>query len=360
MKKIILLAAVAALAMTSCSKDQAIQSPNNSGDAISFKPLGTKATETTTLTIADFKVYTYYDNGSTPETWADLTHNFMNGVEVYKATSPATGWVYDQVKYWPTEGLLHFLAYSPYASTLATFSGANEAPSVAYTVGATVTDQEDFIVAKALNEERHSIPAGDTKPAVALEFSHALSQIAFQARSGDALIFNISEIEIINVNNEGTYNFTGDDAGKWTNKDGAETYAAELTAAAATIEYSTTAYTPVTGSDAILMLLPQTLVPGDANPVDVSNLTGTYLRVAFTAMDKDDNNVVFGTTADPIVRLIPLGDTWVSGKKYVYQLELKGASGSSTDLDPIVFSNISVTDWVTPDDEPDLNRPVDL
>lgn len=350
MKKVFFLAIVA-LAAVSCSNDKAVEI--NHGDAISFKPLGTKATETTTGNIKNFNVFAYYDNGITPKVWADLNSYYMNGYEVSRTNSAApeetpdwSDWTYSPVKYWPTEGLLHFFAYSPYDSDNATFSAADGAPTVEYTVGTTVALQEDFIVANALDQKRWNETG--TKTPVNLTFAHALSQIIFKARSIEqGVIFNISKIEIVNVNSSGTFDLTTTIPASTTGWSYPNpllaTYEATLTAAAAAIGYHATDYTAVTGTDAILMLLPQTLTLGSTagivDPTDDVELTaagGSFLRITYTATDPDTGAPIATTKT----KLIGLSGTWERGKRYIYQLALSGSQ-----LDPIVFDLITVEGW---------------
>lgn len=332
MKKIAILAA-AAVALVSCSQDKMIEA--GSSDAISFKPLATKATEVITTTLPDFTVYAYYD-ASLAGMSASLNPGFMNAQPV---TGGHNAWTYTPTKYWPSSGQLHFFAYSPTGDSGVTFAPASGAglPEITYTVPTAVADQNDFLVAQALNQTK-STPVAP----VSLTFDHALSQIVFKAQSGaETLEFEILNIEILNVNSTGTYNLYSNTWSAWSAPD---TYAASLNDAAGTIR---TTMTLLTGDDGTLMLIPQTLAEGDPE-TDTTWATGGYLRVTYNAKDIDSGAPV----AENKKKVIGLDIAWEAGKKYTYELTLNGGTNGGTDpedLEPITFTT-SVSEWtdVTP------------
>lgn len=335
MKKIAILAA-AAVALASCSKDKMIEA--GSSDAISFKPLTTKATEVSTTTLPNFTVYAYYDASSAGMS-ASLNPGFMNAQPV---TGGHNAWTYTPTKYWPSSGQLHFFAYSPTGDNGVTFAPASGAglPEITYTVPTAVADQNDFLVAQALDQTK-STPVAP----VSLTFDHALSQIVFKAQSGaETLEFEILNIEILNVNSTGTYNLYSN---TWSMPVPTVpvTYAASLnTAVAGTIR---TTMTDLTGGDGTLMLIPQTLTEGDPE-TDATLVSGGYLRVTYNAKDIDSNAPI----AVNKEKVIGLDIAWEAGKKYTYELTLNGGTNGGTDpedLEPITFTT-SVSDWtdVTP------------
>lgn len=334
MKKIFLLAATAAFAMTSCSNDQTLdQNPNN---AISFKPLTTKAPLTTTNNIEDFAVYAYYDANKD-----DMSSLLNPGFMYHTVVSGGIGaWDYTPHKYWPSEGQLHFFAFSPAALTGITstkvFSPATdtpEVPTLTYTVAPLVGDQEDLLVASALNEVKKTT-------AVEFTFDHALSQIIFKAISGvPTLTFDISEIKIVNVNNEGTYNFYGTPG--WSDQSGTEEYTASL-ANATDIPYSSSDFNTLTGTGGVLMLMPQQLVAADPLDLDAG---GSYISVTYKAKDNPSGAYVVGSSTTSVTKILPISTLWEQGNRYIYQLTF---NEDDDNMEPITFDVLEVNDWLTP------------
>lgn len=120
------LAALAAVTITSCQKDQVInQVPQE--QAIEFgtyvgRDAQTKATSIHTAELLQSNssengigVYAYYTNNSTWDgTITSFQPNFMKNQNV---TYSEDNWTYTPVKYWPNEEAdkLSFLAYYPYS-----------------------------------------------------------------------------------------------------------------------------------------------------------------------------------------------------------------------------------------------------
>lgn len=125
MKKIMILAASAALVLAGCAKNDVFQNTTDQ-NAVSFgvyvpKSVDTKATygtqTTTTLQTDGFGVLAYYTNDGAYS--AAATPNFMYNTKVSTAS-----WTYSPIKYWPNEhgsaaasaavDKLSFFAYAPW------------------------------------------------------------------------------------------------------------------------------------------------------------------------------------------------------------------------------------------------------
>ena len=260
MKKHMILAAAAALALVACAKVESIQNTNEE-NAVSFgvyagKMTPTKVTGLTTSNITNFGVYSSY----TTAAWT--TSDKMNFMYDQLVSGSDHSWTYSPVKYCPNEtsDRLSFWAYAPYkdANNGITEKTANSDagyPKITYTMPAD-NYQVDLLWAtpvmnKVNNSSYTSGTANPTTPTpdgdatisnkVQFSFKHALALIDVQARylvdlanspsgtTGDALpaatVVKINSITLsgdfpvsgdLNLN-DGTWSAQGDPAAKsWT------------------------------------------------------------------------------------------------------------------------------------------------
>lgn len=259
--KIFILAVSAAALVTSCSNDELTEI--NKGDAIDFNVTAgavSRATATTTSSINEFKVWAF-TNGQT----------YMPGMEV---TGGNGSWTYDGIKYWP-ETDVDFFAVSPMAPN----GTVNVALGSKTIDNYTANGNEDLL---------YSVNIGETKAAhkaapVAVNFRHALSQIAFQVKKteGAYIDVEIKDITIDGVANNATYTWasnttaavSGDtevDAswGTWSTPTGNASYNIALDN---TLTVGTTA--AALGTSRFLM--PQTLNPWLVKDGDTYKVSGT-------------------------------------------------------------------------------------
>lgn len=195
-KRLILsMAALVAVTLTSCQKDQVInQVPQE--QAIEFGTyLGRDAQtkgeviDNSNLKTKGFGVYAYYTGTASINNYTPTNANFMDNQLVKYETN---AWTYSPVKYWPnSEGdKLSFYAYAPYNNdyTAATnvdkftnqLDNSSKLPTVTYIVDEEISKHIDVLFA---------IPVQDmTKPAnnekVTLKFYHALSRVGFRVVAG--------------------------------------------------------------------------------------------------------------------------------------------------------------------------------
>ena len=187
MKKIMILAAAAALALVSCAKVETIQNTNDE-NAIVFGAYSGKVTETklaalTTSTLTSFGVYAYYTDGAD---WsASATPNFMFNQSV--TGSHAGGFTYSPLKYWPNEtsDKLSFFAYAPYMTMSNGIEEDSEntdtgAPTIKYTMPALEANQVDLLWATPLKNQQRDTYGNNGK--VAFVFNHALAKIEVKVR----------------------------------------------------------------------------------------------------------------------------------------------------------------------------------
>ncbi|WP_455592170.1 fimbrillin family protein [Bacteroides sp.] len=301
--KQILLAALAALAITSCSQSDDATVPG-SDSQITFNTVVNKSTRATAMVTDNFKDFTVY--GYNPESSFDgtaaLGTPFMDKV----AATKTEGWeLTDGPYYWPAKGNAQFFAYSP-AGHVDDYAVGNPTgfPSFTYTIQA---EQEDLLTAQVLN-------AAKDGNAVQLSFSHILTQINFSATLEAGFKYDITGIAVKGINNTGTFTYAAA-KGAWSGTTGAVDYTYEgnfaATATDNVVNFSS-------GANA-LMLLPQTL-PGDAK-IEI-----TYKATAETG----NKQVTFDGT-----KSVEINGAWAPGQNIRYKLVLPSGAQAVT-FTPIV------------------------
>lgn len=203
MKKFYFIAALAALAMTSCSSESEMPETPEFGSnvsAVAFDSylLRSRATDLTTLSSiqaanAGFGVYAY-DQGTLPV--VDYTNSFVapnffsNQQITYNST--ATAWEYTNIKYWPNNpgAMLSFYAYAPYKTTITTdvssnprliLNGDYNGPALQYKMPVALADGVDLCWGQETGGTL--APVNKVKPGVGdkikFNFKHALSRLGF-------------------------------------------------------------------------------------------------------------------------------------------------------------------------------------
>lgn len=178
------IAAMAALTLVSCSSDDLNSLSDNSSknEAISFDGyLGRSAVavngsrgsvETKDQLKTDgFGVFGNYNSTG----GQNFGSNLFNNEKVYSSSStePAT-WTYKNIKYWPTEGHIDFLAYAPYVEGKTLTN-----TSIDFTVEGDVAKQKDLLWANAANKKKADNP-------VKFTFNHALAKIGYTVKLKEA------------------------------------------------------------------------------------------------------------------------------------------------------------------------------
>ena len=208
MKKILILAAIAAAAV-SCAKTYELTPTQES--SIGFNTWSetlTKATVGGTFDKDDtFKVWGY-------KTVSGTDHNVFEGVTVTKKTDDDNSWAYDNLKYWDLSATSYtFFAVSPAAATGYTLNTANGAitasPSIAFS-----GKNSDILVA-----DKTVVAKGDDHyfndfGRVNLSFNHvaALLDVNVKASAGlvaESAVVKVKSIQIQNIDSEGTFTVAG-------------------------------------------------------------------------------------------------------------------------------------------------------
>lgn len=323
MKKI-LLATVAALAITSCSQNEEFENAGQKAE-INFGSIVGNSTRATITGTDNFKTFTVngYKTSTKMGDAVKLSSGFMDN-EMVEKTEGGDTWVHSNVFYWPTT-YVQFFATSPQQNLTLPEKGY---PTITYTVG-TIDKQEDLLVANLIDKQK-------SEEAVQLKFQHALSQVNFSIK-GDTKGFDykVSELVIKGVDGTGTFSFNGNEStvGAWST-DGklageyTATYAtgAEITLANIADDLTTIAKFDTDPKVSLFMLLPQAL---KAN----AEVAITY-TAAPTGKTDDTDLITFTGT-----KKVGLTGTWVAGQKVRYTLTL------TSDAKAITIGEPSVSGW---------------
>ena len=355
MKKTLFFAALAVVAMASCTKNE-LKAPSTGTEAeISFQPLVANATKATYLTTANMKdecaefgVFAWYAKPSL--TASGSTTLYMNNVKVTytdsknDATKGQGAWAPETPYYWPKNGTLSFDAYAPakaHAETPISGSGKVSSESATglkienYTV-AELAEQYDLLYStRSLNKSKSTDGTNNTYDGVDIAFKHALSAIEVKAKTdkdyGTGTI-KLNKITILKAYNKGSFtqgmtNAVNEATPAWT----PTTDEVDYVLFDGDQALSTTLLTSPTISKAIL--LPQAFAHAKNNvsiQVDYSikNDSGYLAQTQtfdLTATSGSENG---GSS-------VSLTD-WEIGKRYTYTLIFS--------LEDIYFAP-SVTDW---------------
>jgi len=222
MKKIILIAAAAAMVLSSCSKNS-ISENYSDANQVGFSSYSGRATKAngsfvTSGNLPDnsyFGVYCYKTGNASFDATSN-TANFMANVDVkYDGTS----YTYSPLRYWPSDGannLLSFFAYYPYTNVAspAPTAGITSQPTSSttglgtfgFTVPSEAKDQIDFMISDVVKDQQFT--SNTTKNGqVDLKFHHMLTQVNFKAKATDeytGTTIIIESVNLTNINSTGT------------------------------------------------------------------------------------------------------------------------------------------------------------
>lgn len=355
MKKFFVIAAAALVALAACTKAEINDTDYQKSKEINFVTVANKATKapiTGTTYPSDapsFGVFAWYLASGNWNTSAANSSavSYMDDVEVsFNDTKDI--WVPSSTYYWPLEGKLTFIAYSPKAAATATFDNEGELTLTGFTVATTVADQVDLlysaIAADKTQNEAYYTDGTNSKNSqtaegdkgVNIKFKHALSQIIFKARThADVYAAGLSfKVNSITVNAPSTAtsmtvsNPADSDSASvatWNSPATPVDYLINTAAfPAAANTYLTDSYSDAIG-DPLLTI-----------PTEFSSTTPT-VTINYTLYRKSDN-VAMGSK-EVTVKFDNIDDAianWRPGKKYLYEFTI--------DLQKIYF-NPTIVDW---------------
>lgn len=336
MKKSLLFAALAVVAMASCTKNE-LKVPSTGSDAvISFQPVVANATKATYLTTANmatkcnqFGVFAWYAE-PTLVAGSSTTAYMYNVTVTYDSlkddgTDGSGAWKPSENYYWPKNGTLSFDAYAP-ADAHAAIPGAgtgtvsstaaNGLKIENYTV-ADLANQYDLLYStRTLNKSKSTDGTNTTYDGVDIAFHHALSAIEVTAKTDKDYsgAIKLTKITILNAQNKGEFNQDMNNAvtegtPAWSNNDAEVDY--ELFSGDQTLSMSPlSSSTSPAISNAIL--LPQSFTHTHTTnkvsiKVDYSIKHGSYYLPQTQTFD------LSATTVSSVAQT-----GWEMGKRYTY------------------------------------------
>lgn len=326
MKKILAIAALVAVALTSCVKNETFAPAEEisfENFTLSSKALVNAGVFDTNLTFGVFAT----DNGT------DFT--FVDNDEVVYKTS-YTYWGFDPAKYWPTNAGapvdVDFYAYYPYNDNTGTEQVTCDLEDgISITdanLGTTIGSQKDYLVAPVVVDKNVTNAAAG----VDVVFKHIASLILFSAEDVTEIpdlqeLVTINSITIKQVSTSGNYVNTAANtvAGTWTPD------AADDLAAIPVGKLVTTAGLDLTSTTEKPVLVVPTTLTADTEQVVINYTIADYVYGGYPFTGKTEN-ATFDLKAGAITE-------WEQGKKYVYNLKFKLTEELEIKFNP------TVTDW---------------
>lgn len=326
------LAALAAVTLSSCQKDQVVNQVEEQ-DAIEFstyvgRDVTTKATSITDVK-SGFGVFAYHHSGNFvgEDLGGDSESmlNFMFNQEVFHNPS---GWTYSPTKYWPAAGKLSFFAYAPFSGDISapniitnipTDNTTTGFPKFKFSVTNIVSNQIDLLYASPITDVTSSTvddAISTNGNLINFGFNHALSRIGFSATTGSGQTATISQVKLsgnfyINGTislNDGNFIDLNSDAQDYT------------------LNYSnhnvvTGGTEPIVADEGYIMIIPKNF--------DAENVTVTVSYTIEDVLGNTKNYASQGTITNPV---------FVKGKAYNINLILNPNS-------PIIFGDPIITEW---------------
>lgn len=309
MKSKLILMAMAAFALASCSKDESTEI--NKGNAIDFRvAMQTRADETTTANINEFYV-TALDKGNA---------NYFTDVKFEKNESYFTS---SPAYYWPgDDSQIRFYAYSPAKDLLGNNLTINNSTKqlVNYEPNSSISQQVDFITVNATGKKSENAANG-----VALAFKHRLSQIVIKAKNANTgYIYKVVGVRIGKPISKGTFDFESE---AWlTGGTTKGNYQVEYESSVLTLNEE--AQSIMGDGNGSAMLIPQKLSAWTPTTDNANSSENAYIAV------KVKITTVGGALIYPVAEgveydwvAVPVDTNWEQGKKYVYTLDFSNGSG---------------------------------
>lgn len=332
MKKMFLWAIFIALAATSCTQNDSIDVQKN--NPITFSPTIGKQTRGTTAlpTNNPFGVTAYYKTADGTFDYTDNGSYFKNLQVSYSDNS----WKSATTYYWPLQGYLKFVAYSPKGKATIGYSETNGVSLTGFT-----QDANGLVDLSYAATDNMKIETDPSPNPVVLTFNHALTMLNFTLRTDIVGVkFKIKQLIIKKLYNSGT--FVSFPSPTWT-----------------TSGENTTNYTVYDNVDGVLIYKdadyqsPNRHVSEETNKVSykfdtflyvipqVITSIQLYIKYDLLILDKVDKADI-----DKTINLT--GDDWVSNQHVEYAMEI-----GNTDLNEITYTPV-ITDW---GDETELPSP---
>ena len=330
MKKLFFMSAVVGLTLTSCSQEElnAPLAENNSEITFATPVVGKNARAVTEVGTNYGKDYTFgvWAKYNTEASTSWTAGQFYIGTDaaadhgVQAAYKDAVnGWAFATPYYWPKNGNLSFIAYSPFtAAVSATATVTGEGIQFTnYTVG-DAADVDLLFSEVSRNKTKADINTVAPYSGIDVQFKHALSSVRFAVKTKEAYTgttIKVQNIEILNAYSEGDFNqgladnataVTATDNKCWTGHAEERDYTAftgDITVAYAA-KYVHNGSTNASENKTDLILLPQELV-------HTATTKTVTVKVNYTIQSPSGNVLNQVTT-------LPLADYWLRGNRYTY------------------------------------------
>ena len=219
MKKTLVFAALASVALVGCTKN--VEVANNDLNEITFDtPVlapATKADEITGTTFpknVDFAVFAWYNASELTGTNVAAGKLYMNDVTVsYDSTKDDTttgagAWKPASVYFWPKNGFLAFDAYSP-SSVAATCDATTGIAFSDFVASTSYDNQIDLLYStRVINKQSSEENTNETYDGVNIPFNHALSVIRVYVKAAtptDANLIKVKSVKVKNIKNQGDF-----------------------------------------------------------------------------------------------------------------------------------------------------------
>lgn len=367
MKQKLFLAAMAAIAMTSCSNDETLEINTGTRQAIDFRTaMATRAIETTISNLDSFYVTAFNEN--------IINAPYFKDLKFKKREENSTIFVSEDKYYYPGDGTnLTFYAYAPSAEELGSGSNLEIDNTIknltlkGFSPADSIPDQVDFIATKTTGNNKNNVDS------VPLVFKHCLSQIeikAIQQNPNNSYSFEIKGVRIAQAISKGDFDFTafasesesGWNLSAYTDK---QIYTYEFDEPKDMAQGAS-----LMDKCGGAMLIPQQLTAWDVVNNKENTRKGAYISLLLRITTKD-GALVYPFKEDAEAKgeseenktyawaAIPVGTKWEAGKKYVYRLNFANGAGyvdpeedtnkGKPILDGEVKFDVEVTDWESHD-----------
>jgi len=399
MKKIYFFAALAAVALASCSNDETVA--QYQGEAISFRPLMNSVTRSSsTADVTTFSGGSFYvtaiTNDATPVTYiSDIEYKDNSGVYFVDANAATNK--YANEYYWPSSSTLDFYAYNKPTTGVSNQTYKSYVLTPPTTSDATFSD----VVYATIQDIGKNTSNGNSSTygaaGVPLNFRHTASKISVNVKNtAQKLKFEIEGWKVAFLHPSGTFTLSETSTanspsqsylafGDWA-QSGTKAVTVEYvsTFTPQTINANTTSATNLatelanTVGMGSMILVPQRITAATAYTANTANGDGitsgeavnnSYIAVKMKIKDATSGIVIADNGSGEAIWVIwPIGDNggetpfnWLPGKHYTYTIDLAGGgyyeknnkdiNPSSTALDPVLdgavikFVDVTVDSW---------------
>ena len=321
MKKFFMFAAMASVALASCTKNEPAASVEQ-GSLITFEaPVVAPATKAQVKYEGNFSVYAWYHTGDY------VGDGVAESIYMDDVPVTLTDGVYSNAGYyWPKKGKLSFFAYSP-TQPNGTLVMSTMTPvgniEMTYTVSDDIAEKDDLLYSDWSKdqtiEDYVSLSAAlGSYEGVQIAFHHALSALQFNVQTTAAgnEKFQIHSITINNAYNKNTLTCTPTSAA-W-DADGHE---------------GDGTYVVLTGDNTVLTSAKKALL-NEFNVLPQELGVGVTLDITYSIKNPSSGAWIPQTES---LSLKDAQDEWVMGKKYIYTLVF--------DVDVIQFAPVIAENW---------------